>query len=595
MRKDLPPALRTGFTFMKLTAFLILLPLSLLHAEGPYPIDPASVRQEGVPKGVTTKHVFKDSKIYPGTERAYWLHVAAQYDPAKPACLMVFQDGGGYVNEGGANKVPIVFDNLIAKGEMPVTIGLFVDPGVVPAPNRESQPRFNRSYEYDAFSSNYARFLIDELIPVVAKDYKLSDNPDHRAICGASSGGIAAFNAAWQRPDAFRRVYSMIGTFVGLRGGDEFSTLVRKTEPKPLRIFLQDGSNDLDIYCGDWWMENQKMERALKFAGYEVEHVWGEGQHSHQHGGAIMPQALRWLWKDFPKPVGVNYEASRGRAKEMLVPGEDWQLVSEGHGFTEGPVPAPDGGIFFTDIPKNTIHRVTADGKVSVFLGNTRGTNGLAFGPDGRLYGCRAGSGEIVSWDLATKQEKVHASGLKANDLVVAHDGTIYATEPEKKTVWIVRPGQEKVLGTDRCNGVNGITLTPDQTRVEIADPGGRYVWSAMRAKDGSLTNLQPYHHLHLPPADPDPRSRADGLKVTRDGWLVVATAMGVQILDQPGRVNLILPPPPGARFPSNLCFGGPGLKTLYITAGDKVFRRETKLPGVKSWEKPVMPPKPKL
>jgi sugar lactone lactonase YvrE/enterochelin esterase-like enzyme len=580
---------------MKLTAFLLLLPLSLLRAEGPYPVDPASVRKEGVPKGVTTKHSFKDSKIYPGTERAYWLHVPAQYDPAKPACLMVFQDGGGYVNEGGANKVPIVFDNLIAKGEMPVTIGLFVDPGVVPAPNGESQPRFNRSYEYDAFSSDYARFLIDELIPVVAKDYNLSKDPDHRAICGASSGGIAAFNAAWQRPDAFRRVYSMIGTFVGLRGGDEFATLVRKTEPKPLRIFLQDGKNDLDIYCGDWWMENQKMERALKFSGYEVEHVWGEGQHSHQHGGAIMPQALRWLWKDFPKPVGVNYEASRSRAKEMLVPGEDWQLVSQGHGFTEGPIPAADGGIYFTDIPKNTIHRVAPDGKVSVFLENSRGTNGLAFGPDGRLYGCRAGSGEIVSWDISTKQEKVHARDLKANDLVVAHDGTIYATEPEKKAVWIIRPGKEKVLGTDRCNGVNGITLTPDQTRVEIADPGGRYIWSAVRAKDGSLTNVQPYHHLHLPPADPDPRSRADGLKITRDGWVVVATAMGVQILDQPGRVHLILPPPLGARFPSNLCFGGPELKTLYITAGDQVFRRETKLPGVKSWEKPVMPPKPKL
>ena len=580
---------------MKLRFLLTLLPLLPLHAEGPYPVDPASVRQEGVPKGVTTKHVFKDSKIYPGTERAYWLHVPAQYDPAKPACLMVFQDGGGYVNEGGANKVPIVFDNLIAKGEMPLTIGLFVDPGVVPAPNVESQPRFNRSYEYDAFSSDYARFLIDELIPVVAKDYKLSDNPDHRAICGASSGGIAAFNAAWQRPDAFSRVYSMIGTFVGLRGGDEFATLVRKTEPKPLRVFLQDGSNDLNIYCGDWWMENQKMERALTFSGYEVEHVWGEGQHSHQHGGALMPQALRWLWKDFPKPVAVNYEACRSKAKEMLVPGEDWQLVSEGHGFTEGPVPAPEGGIFFTDIPKNTIHRVTADGKVSVFLENTRGTNGLAFGPDGRLYGCRTGSGEIVSWDLATKQEKVHASGLKANDLVVAHDGTIYATEPEKKAVWIVRPGQEKVLGTDRCNGVNGITLTPDQTRVEIADPGGRYIWSAVRAKDGSLANVQPYHHLHLPPADPDPRSRADGMKVTRDGWLLVATAMGVQIFDQPGRVNLILPPPAGARFPSNLCFGGQDKQTLYLTAGDKVFKRKVKLTGINAWEKPVMPPKPGL
>jgi sugar lactone lactonase YvrE/enterochelin esterase-like enzyme len=580
---------------MKPAVLLLLLPLAPLRAEGPYPVDPASLRQEGVPRGTTTKHPFKDSKIYPGTERAYWLHVPAQYDPAKPACLMVFQDGGGYVNEGGANKAPIVFDNLIAKGEMPVTIGLFVDPGVVPAPNGESQPRFNRSHEYDAFSSDYARFLVDELIPLVAKDYNLSDNPDHRAICGASSGGIAALNAAWQRPDAFRRVYSMIGTFVGLRGGDEFATLVRKTEPKPLRIFLQDGSNDLDIYCGDWWMENQTMERALKFSGYEVEHVWGEGKHSHQHGGAILPQALRWLWKDFPKPVATHYDDCRSRAKEMLAPGADWQLVSEGHGFTEGPVPAPDGGIFFTDIPKNRIHRVAADGGVSVFLDNTRGTNGLAFGPDGRLYGCRTGSGEIVSWDLATKEEKVHASGLKANDLVVAHDGTIYATEPATRSVWVVRPGQEKVLGSDRCNGVNGITLTPDQTRVEIADPGGRHVWSATRAGDGSLENVQPYHHLHLPPADPDPRSRADGLKVTRDGWLLVATAMGVQICDQPGRVNLILPPPPGARFPSNLCFGGPDLTTLYITAGDKVFKRETKLAGIKAWEKPVMPPKPGL
>jgi enterochelin esterase family protein len=181
---------------MKLSVLLVLLPLSLLHAEGPYPVDPASVRQPGVPKGTTTKHEFKDSKLYPGTERAYWLHVPAQYDPAKPACLMVFQDGGVYVNESGPDKATLVMDNLIAKGEMPVTIGLFVDPGVVPAPNADSQPRFNRSFEYDAFSSDYARFLIDELIPLVAKDYKLSDNPDHRGICGASSGGIAAFNAA---------------------------------------------------------------------------------------------------------------------------------------------------------------------------------------------------------------------------------------------------------------------------------------------------------------------------------------------------------------------------------------------------------------
>ena len=580
---------------MKLAAFVLFLPLSLVLAEGPYPVDPASVRQEGVPKGKVEKHGFSDSKVYPGTERTFWTYVPAQYDPAKPACLMVFQDGGGYVDENGASKIPVVFDNLIAKGEMPVTIGLFVDPGVVPAANDRSQPRFNRSYEYDAFSGDYAEFLIDELIPVVAKDLNLSGNPDHRAICGASSGAIAALNVAWQRPDAFRRVYSMIGTYVGLRGADQFATMVRETEPKPLRVFLQDGSDDLNIYCGDWWMANQAMERALTFSGYEVNHEWGEGPHSHQHGGAIMPQALRWLWKDFPKPVAVNYDACRSRAKEMLVPGEGWELVSEGHGFTEGPVPGPDGGVFFTDIPKNTIHRIAPDGSVSVFLENTRGTNGLAFGPDGRLYGCRTGSGEIVSWDIGTKDEKVHASGIRGNDLVVASDGIIYATEPDKRAVWIIRPGQEKVLGTDQCNGVNGIILTPDQTRVEIADPNGRYVWSAVRAKDGSLANVQPYHHLHLPPADPDPRSRADGMAMTRDGWLLVATAMGVQICDQPGRVNLILPPPPGSRHPSNLCFAGPDMSTLYATAGDKVFKRKTKLTGVKAWEKPVMPPKPGL
>lgn len=576
-------------------ALALLLPFSAVHAEGPYPVDPASKRQDGVPAGVVTKRTFNRSKIYPGTERDYWIYVPSQYSPTKPACLMVFQDGAGYVSETGANKVPIVFDNLIHRGEMPVTIGVFVNPGVVPAVRADAQPRFNRSFEYDAVTADYARFLIDELLPEVAKDYRLSENPDHRAICGASSGAIAAFNAAWQRPDAFRRVYSMIGTFVGLRGGDEFPTLIRKTEPKPLRIFLQDGSNDNNIYCGDWWMANQSMLTALTFSGYEVNHKWGEGKHSHQHGGAIMPEVLRWLWKDFPKPVAVNYDACLGRARDALIPGEEWERVSGGHGFTEGPAPGPDGSVFFSDIPKSTIHRIAPDGSVSIFLENSRNTNGLAFGPDGRLYGCRAGSGEIVSWDLKDKREKVHATGLKANDLVVASDGVIYATEPEKKAVWVIRPGLEKTLGSDRFNGVNGIVLTPDQTRLDVSDPTGRYVWSAMRNADGSLRDVQPYHHLHLPAADIDPRSRADGMAVTREGWLLVATAMGVQIFDQPGRVNLILPPVPGARFPANLCFGGPDLKTLYATCGDQVFKRKTKLQGVLAWEKPVMPPKPGL
>jgi sugar lactone lactonase YvrE/enterochelin esterase-like enzyme len=578
------------------TLFLALcLSSSLIAAEGPYPVDPASRRQEKVPVGKVSKFSFRDSKIYPGTVRDYSVYVPAQYDGSQPAALMVFQDGESYLNPNGASKATIVFDNLIHSKEMPVTIGVFINPGVVPATGNNAQPRFNRSFEYDDFSDKYARFLIEELLPEVQKQYKISARPDDRGICGASSGAIAAFTAAWHRPDAFRRVYSMIGTYVGLRGGDEISTLIRKTEPKPLRIFLQDGSNDNNIYCGDWWMANQMMERSLTFAGYEVNHVWGEGAHSHQHGGAIFPDAMRWLWKDAATPVQTHYDRCKGKAKDWLIAGEDWQLVSQGHVFTEGPVCGPEGDVYFTDIPRSQIIRIGADGKVAVFLQETQKTNGLSFGPDGRLYGCRAGSKEIVSWDLKSKAEQVHARGIEANDLTVAHDGTIYATEPAKKAVWVIAPGQEKRLASDAFHGVNGIILTPDQTRVEVADPSGRFVYSCQRAKDGMLQHIQPYHHLHLPPADLEIRSAADGMKVTRDGQLLVATAMGIQICDQPGRVNLILPPPLGARHPSNVCFAGEGLKDLIITCGDKVYRRKTNMTGALSWQPPVNPPKPGL
>lgn len=569
--------------------------LSLVHAEGPYPVDPDSQRQEGVPKGKVERHQFANSRVYPGTKRDYSIYIPAQYDPSKPAALMVFQDGDGYVSENGASKATIVMDNLIHKKNMPVTIGLFINPGVVDAPRGDAQPRFNRSYEYDDFSDKYARFLIDEMLPEVAKSYNITKDPNLRGICGASSGAIAAFNVAWFRPDAFRRVYSMIGTYVGLRGGDEIATLIRKTEPKPLRIFQQDGSNDLNIYCGDWWMANQMVERSLKFSGYDVEHVWGEGMHSHQHGGALFPQAMRWLWKEADQPIRTHYDRCNGRAKELLVEGAGWEQISEGHGFTEGPVAGPNDTVYFTDIPKSRIFQIDAQGKVSVFLSDTKHTNGLAFGPDGRLYGCRAGSKEIVSWDLSSKQEKVHASEIEGNDLIVANNGNIYVTEPRKKAVWLIRANGEKSLVHDQFHGVNGIALTPDQTRVEVSDPTGRFVYSCTVDDKGGFSVVQPYHHMHVPSADVDVRSAADGMAVTKDGWLLVATAMGVQICDQPGRVNLILPGPIGARFPSNVCFAGKDRSVLIATCGDRVYKRNTKMTGAFSWEKPINPPKPGL
>ena len=254
--------------------------------------------KEGVPQGKVTQHVWK-STLFPGTERDYWIYVPAQYDGSKPACLIVLQDGGGFVKENGSFQAPTVFDNLIHAGEMPVTIGLFINPGVVPAAKEVQQARKNRSYEYDSLGDLYARFLLEEMIPEVQKSYKISDNPEARALVGNSSGAICAFTVAWERPDAFRKVISHIGSFTNIRGGHVYPALIRKTVPKNLRVFLQDGENDLDNLHGNWPLSNQDMAAALKFSGYDYQFVLGTGKHSGRHGGAIFPDTLRWLWRDW--------------------------------------------------------------------------------------------------------------------------------------------------------------------------------------------------------------------------------------------------------------------------------------------------------
>ncbi|HWH63598.1 MAG TPA: alpha/beta hydrolase-fold protein, partial [Ginsengibacter sp.] len=242
-----------------------------------YDIDSASVEHTGVPKGEMIKFIYNQSKIFPGTSRECWVYVPAQYKADKPACVYVNQDGIQW-------KAPTVFDNLIYKNEMPVTVGVFVTPGKVLA-NSDANPldRYNRSFEYDGLGDAYARFILTEILPEVEKlktsdgrSIHLSTNGNDRAIGGSSSGAVCAFTVAWEHPEAFSRVFSAIGTYVGLRGADRYPILIRKYEPKPTRIFLQDGSNDLNIYGGDWWMANQTIERALTFAGYEVNHVWGE-------------------------------------------------------------------------------------------------------------------------------------------------------------------------------------------------------------------------------------------------------------------------------------------------------------------------------
>ncbi|MCA9101748.1 MAG: esterase family protein [Planctomycetales bacterium] len=271
-----------------------------------YPHGPDSFRQDDVPRGEVTEHTWQDSKVFPDTIRRYYVYVPAQYDADKPAALMVFQDGHAYVKEDGDFRVPVVFDNLIHQGAMPVTIGIFIDPGhktekLPPEPGWRPSPA-NRSFEYDTLSGDYAEFLLSEIIPEVGKSYQITDDPDGHAICGISSGGICAFTVAWQRPDQFRKVLSHVGSFTNIRGGDAYPGIIRKTDAKPIRVFLQDGSNDLDNEHGNWPLGNKQMFAALEFKDYDVEFVYGEGAHNGNHGGAILPDSLRWLWRDYKLP-----------------------------------------------------------------------------------------------------------------------------------------------------------------------------------------------------------------------------------------------------------------------------------------------------
>ena len=271
-----------------------------MASDDAYTLGEESMRQEEVPRGKVTEHVWH-SQLFPDTIRRYWVYVPAQYDGSEPARVMVFQDGHAYVNEEGDFRVPIVLDNLIHAGELPVMIAILIDPGhkknqLPEKPGWKPSPE-NRSFEYDTLSDQYARFLMDEMLPEVGKNYVLTDDPDQRAIGGISSGGICAWTVAWEHPDAFRRVLSHVGSFTNIRGGHIYPALIRKTDPKPIRAFLQGGSEDLDNEHGNWPLSNQQMAAALKFAGYDHQFVFGEGGHSGVHGGAILPDSLRWLWR----------------------------------------------------------------------------------------------------------------------------------------------------------------------------------------------------------------------------------------------------------------------------------------------------------
>ena len=307
-----------------ITLFAAISSVSAAPLDDLYQLGPDSAPHDGVPQGKVLGPLTLPSTIaYPDTTRNYWVYVPAQYDPAQPAALMVFQDGHAFVNLEGDYRIPYVFDNLIYRREMPVTIGVFINPGRTADQQEATSQEWgdrtnNRRIEYNALDDKYATLIVDELLPTLAKDYNLSADPNDRAIAGASSGAICAFTVAWQRPDQFRKVVSTIGSYTNILGGHVYPDLIRESEPKPIRVFLQDGLNDnrgrrrgeYDPKW-DWFAQNAKMVDALKEKQYDFNYVFGVGTHSNKHGGAVMPEMLRWLWRDMQRTVDPADETGR--------------------------------------------------------------------------------------------------------------------------------------------------------------------------------------------------------------------------------------------------------------------------------------------
>lgn len=582
----------------------LLLASSLVWSADDYVLGPESTgRAPGVPVGKVSEFQFSGSKIFPETTRDAWIYVPAQYDGSKPAALMVFQDGHAYVGTtGGAQmRVPIVFDNLIAKGDMPVTIAVFVNPGHRggDGPPREGWGnRSNRSFEYDSLGDAYARFLLEELLPFVEAKFqvKLSADPAMRAICGMSSGGICAWTVAWERPGSFGKVLSQIGSFTNIRGGHVYPALIRKTERKPIRVFLQDGANDLNNLHGSWPLANQQMASALGFAGYDYRFEFGDGAHNGKHGGAILPDSLRWLWRPslaaLPKPATQGNLAGDEALSKVLPDGGgvgEWELVGSGYAFTDAACADAEGNFYFSDLPNGVLYRVpAAGGAPEAWLKNGPKISGMKFGADGTLYACVQGQGTnnvktIVAIDPVTKKVETLATTVQPNDLVVARNGFLYFTDTGAGAVVRVpltaRGMSRPPVATGGIRQPNGITLSPDQRQLWVSEYGGTNVWNFLIAEDGSLSGGERLAALRTPVNKAD--SGGDGATTDAAGRIYVTSHLGVQMFDGGGRMGGVISRPQ-EKGTVSCAFGGTGHGWLYVCSSDKVYRRKTLTHGVK-------------
>jgi sugar lactone lactonase YvrE/enterochelin esterase-like enzyme len=530
---------------------------------------PPAIKPEDVLKGEIKKTSFASSAIFPGTVRDVTVFIPAQYNGSKPACV--------YVKTDGYNpKEKALLETMIATKEMPVTIGVFVRPGELPAAMPGTLGRRNRCFEYDGVGDNNVRFLVDELLPFVAKqfDLKLSTSGNDRCIAGGSSGGIAAFNVAWERPDAFSRVYCGSGSFVAFRGGHEFPTLVRKFEAKPIRAFLTTGTHDMENCAGDWFLLDQEMDKALKFSGYDYIFRIINGGHvsgfyeNYQEG-------MSFLWKGWPEPVQPGPSAPR--ARDILLPDEKWKLVAQGLHDARGPACSANGEVFFVDAQENKISRIDLDGKVQPFVSDAGQASSLSFGPQGQLYAVSSNSGKIISYDPAGKGTGI-IDGIHGRYILAMPGGGLYVTGAGEKpddsgAVWFVKDGKKTQVDSG-LKFATGLAYRPDQWLLSVADGHSKWAYSYQINPDGTLTHKERFFWFHVPDWEDD--AGAESVCYGKEGQMFVATRFGIQVCADDGPTQVILPVPDNSRV-IGVCLGGRDLDTLFAFCGDKIWKRKIK------------------
>jgi gluconolactonase len=531
------------------------------------------VKPESVLKGQLKNFRFSSSTIFPGTVRDVTVFIPAQYDGSKPACVYVKTDGYH-------SREQALLETLIATKEMPVTIGVFVRPGDLPATVKNTMGRRNRCFEYDGVGDNNVRFLVDELLPFVAKqfDLKLSTSGNDRCIAGGSSGGIAAFNAAWERPDAFSRVYANSGSFVAFRGGHEFPTLVRKFEAKPIRAYLTTGTKDMENCAGDWFLLDQEMDKALRFSGYDyffriINGGHGAGYYDYHQ------EAMSFIWKDWPKPILAGPSAPRVR--DIILPAETWQLVAKDRHDARGPACNARGEVFFVDTAANKIHRIGLDGNIKEFLSDAGHANSLSVGPNGEIYAVSSQTGKLMSYDTSGKGSLV-VDGIRGQHVLATPTGGLYVTTNSDKpgdsgAVWLVKDGKKTRVDSG-LKFATGLAYRPDQWLLSVADGHSKWAYSYQINADGTLSNKERFFWLHVPDWADD--AGAESICYAKEGPMLVATRCGIQVCADDGPTQVILPMPDRGRV-YGVCLGGPEMDTLFAFCSDKIWKRKVKIHAV--------------